>query len=61
MSWIFGEPFVLLLVLFGFSLSPYMETSLMHWAHRIEDTNALYIARDHYLFGSLNVQIQYSQ
>ena len=47
-------------VLFGFSLS-YVDTSLMQWAHGIEDTNALDIVRDYYLFGSSNVQIHHSQ
>ena len=35
--------------------------SLMHWAHRIEDSDTLDIIRDDYLFGSSNVQIQHIQ
>ena len=28
-----------------------VETSLMHWAHGIKDTNILDVIRDDYLFG----------
>ena len=38
-----------------------METLLVHWAHRIEDTDALDVVKDYYLFGSSNVQIQHNQ
>ena len=48
-------------VLFHFLLSPFMKTSLMHWAHGIEDTNTLDVVGYDYLFGSLNVRIQYDQ
>ena len=38
-----------------------METSLMYWAHGIEDTKSLGAVWDNYLFGSSNVQIQHNQ
>ena len=37
------------------------KTSLMHWAHRIEDTNSSDVVRYGYLFKSMAVRIQYNQ
>ena len=45
--------------IFCFSLL-FVETSLMHWAHRIKDADTLDVVRDDYLFGSSDVQIQHS-
>ena len=42
----------------GFLLS-FAETSLVHGAHRIKDTEILDAVRDDYLFGSSNVQVQH--
>ena len=39
----------------------FLETSLVHWAHGIEDANALDVVAYYYLFGFLNVRIQYNQ
>ena len=51
---------LLLQVLYCFVLSLFTETLLIHWVHGIEDTNALDVVRDYYLFCSLNLQIQHN-
>ena len=47
----------MLWVLFPF----YMGTYLMHWVHRIEDTDALDIVGYYYLFNSPKVRTQYNK
>ena len=38
-----------------------METYFMHWAHGIEEIDALDVVGYYYLFNSLAVRIQYNQ
>ena len=42
-------------------VSFYMETYLMHWTHRIDDTNTLDVDGYYYSFNSPMVRIQYNK
>ena len=51
----------ILFVMWGLSIFLSVETWLVHWAHRIEDTNAFDVVRYYYLFSFVVVRIQYKQ